>query len=211
MADEFKSNSYKSREEEETVEKKEEPKRVDGPIVQAKTRKRNGVQKFFRSLIAEDLPNIKDYIIDDILRPTIQNFLIDSLTDTVSMVFGGEVGSRGSRRRSHSDRVSYRDYYDDDRRGSRRRRDRDRDDDFRGYDLDDVIVDTRAEAERVLDKLDEIIDRYGYVTVADVYELVGIQGRWTDNKYGWTRIASAKPQRVRDGYLIQLPRPKPLD
>ena len=45
MADEFKSNSYKSREE-------EEPKRVDGPIVQAKTRKRNGVQKFFRSLIA---------------------------------------------------------------------------------------------------------------------------------------------------------------
>lgn len=207
MADELKSNSYKSREE-GTVEKKEPEKRVEGPIVQAKTRKRNGVQKFFRSLIAEDLPNIKDYFVDDILRPTIQNFLIDSLTDTVSMVFGGEVGSRRGRRSGRSERVSYRDYYDDDRR---RRRDRDRDDDFRGYDLDDVIVDTRAEAERVLDKLDEIIDRYGYVTIADVYELVGIQGRWTDNKYGWTRIASAKPQRVRDGYLIQLPKPKPLD
>lgn len=209
MSDEFRSNSNKSKEEVE--EPKNEEKRVEAPIVQARARKRSGVSKFVRSLFVEDLPNIGTYILEDVLRPSIQNFFIDSVTDSISMLFGGDGGSRrrGRSGRGYSDRVSYRDYYDDDKR--RRRRDRERDEDFRGYDLDDAIVDTRGEAERVIDKMEDMIDRYKAVSVADLYELVGLPSRYTDNKYGWTSIKSAKAQKVRGGYLIQLPDPKPLD
>ena len=41
--------------------------------------------------------------------------------------------------------------------------------------------------------------------------LVGINGSYTDNKYGWTHLRSADVQRVRDGYLLKLPKALPFD
>ena len=58
--------------------------------------------------------------------------------------------------------------------------------------------------------MDEIIDMYGRVSVADLYDLVGITGNYTDNNYGWTNLASAEPIRVRDGYVIKLPKAMPI-
>ena len=59
--------------------------------------------------------------------------------------------------------------------------------------------------------MDELIEHYGIVSVADLYDLVGITGSYTDNKYGWTDIRTAQVVRVRDGYKIKLPRAIPLD
>ena len=80
-----------------------------------------------------------------------------------------------------------------------------------GYDFDDIILDSRGEAEDVLSRMDELIDNYGIVSVADFYDLCGITGSYTDNKYGWTDIRSAQVVRVRDGYKIKLPRALPLN
>ena len=63
-----------------------------------------------------------------------------------------------------------------------------------------------GEARDVLARMDELIDTYGMVSVADLYDLVGISGNYTDNKYGWTNIKSARIVRVRDGYRIEMPR-----
>ena len=52
---------------------------------------------------------------------------------------------------------------------------------------------------------------YGTVSVADLYDLVGISGNYTDNKYGWTNIRNAEPIRVRDGYMLKLPKALPLN
>ena len=60
--------------------------------------------------------------------------------------------------------------------------------------------------------MDELIDAYGLVRVADLKDLVGISGPYTDNKYGWTNIRNAEIVRVRDGgYWIKMPRPIPID
>ena len=48
-------------------------------------------------------------------------------------------------------------------------------------------------------------------TVADLYELVGVTGEYTDNKYGWDSLGSASVTRVRGGYLVDLPRTRLLD
>ena len=59
--------------------------------------------------------------------------------------------------------------------------------------------------------MDELIDTYGNVSVADLYDLVGKSSEYTDNKYGWTNLRNAEPVRVRDGYMLKLPKPGPID
>ena len=78
------------------------------------------------------------------------------------------------------------------------------------YSYDDIVLESRGEADAVLSRMDEIMEEYDIVRVADLYDLVGITGDYTDNKYGWTNIRDAKVVRVRDGYKIQLPRAMPL-
>ena len=80
------------------------------------------------------------------------------------------------------------------------------------YECNDIIVlETRSEAEEVIQRMDELIDMYGVVSVADMYDLVGVSCNYTDTKYGWTNIRSAEPVRVRDGYIIKLPKALPID
>ena len=77
--------------------------------------------------------------------------------------------------------------------------------------ISDIIIENRGEAEDVLSRMDELIDQYGLVSVADLYDLVGINGNYTDNKYGWFNIRTASVVRVRDGYMIKLPKAVPLN
>ena len=79
------------------------------------------------------------------------------------------------------------------------------------YSYDDIILNSRGEAEDVLMRMDELMETYGLVRVADLYDLVGITGNYTDNKYGWTNIRNAEIVRVRDGYMIKMPRAVPID
>ena len=155
----------------------------------------------------EDASNVKSYIFMDVLVPAIKKAISDIVTDGIDMILYG--GSGGSKRSKSSSKVSYRSYYDD-------RRDRDRD---RGsyssrsrFDYDDLVFASRGDVERVREQMDEVIDRYGLVTVADMYEMAGETNvPFTANKYGWTNIRTAEPIRVKDGYVLKLPKAMPID
>lgn len=75
----------------------------------------------------------------------------------------------------------------------------------------DVAFETREKAEKILEQMNEEIDRYGFVTVADYKELCGVAGDYKDNKYGWTNIRDAEVTRVRAGYSIRFPRVLAVD
>ena len=60
-------------------------------------------------------------------------------------------------------------------------------------------------------RMDELIDVYGIVSVGDYYDLVGIQGDYTSENYGWTNIRNAQVVRVREGYMIKLPIALPIN
>jgi hypothetical protein len=79
------------------------------------------------------------------------------------------------------------------------------------HDFDDVILESRGEAEDVLDRMRELISQFDAATVADFYDLVGITGNFTDDRWGWTDLRSAKVTHVRGGYLISMPRTQPID
>ena len=72
------------------------------------------------------------------------------------------------------------------------------------------MLESRGEAEEVITRMDELIETYGVVSVADLYDLVGKTCEYTDNKYGWTNVRNAEPIRVRDGWMLRLPKALPL-
>lgn len=199
----YQSNSHKSKDTQNTLPPKKVEKVVKGAV---KTKKKSDIQKLSDIFISEDVHNVKNYIFMDVLVPAIKKAVSDIVTNGVDMILYGESGR--SRRNTPSSNVSYRNYYD-----------RKRDDDRRpgvsrmgnGYSYKDIIVETRAEAEEVLDRMNELIDLYGQVTVADLYDLVGETGPYTNNKYGWINIRNAEPVRVNDGYLLKLPKALPID
>ena len=136
----------------------------------------------------------------------VKKAVCDIVTDGISMVLYGETGRAKSR--STSSKVSYRDYYDrrnDDRNHRSITRAR------RGFDYDEIVFDSKGEAESILTRMDELIDRYGFVTVLDLYDMADLTAPYTANKYGWTNISRAESVRVRDGYILKLPRALPLD
>jgi len=200
---EYKPNSHKSKEEQrKSVPDKKVEKIIAGTV---KSKKKNEIQKFADVFISEDVTNVKSYILLDVLVPAIKKAISDIVTNGIDMILYG--GSNRTKSNSAASKVSYRNYYErgNDRRDYNSSRTK------TGYSYDDIILDNRGEAEDVLSRMDELISTYGIVSVADLYDLVGITGNYTDNKYGWTDIRSAQPIRVRDGYMLKLPKALPLN
>lgn len=201
----YKPNSHKSKEEQrESVPDKKVEKIIAGTV---KSKKKNEIQKFADVFISEDVTNVKSYILLDVLVPAIKKAISDIVTNGIDMILYG--GSNRTKSNSAASKVSYRNYYEkgNDQRGYGSSNGRTK----TGYNYDDIILDNRGEAEDVLSRMDELISTYGVVSVADLYDLVGVTGNYTDNKYGWTDIRSAQVVRVRDGYLIKLPKALPLN
>lgn len=201
--EEYKPNSHRSKEDQKgAVPKKKVEKVISGT---AKSKKKSEIQKFTDVFISEDVNNVKSYILLEVLVPAIKKAISDIVTNGIDMILYGETGKTKSN--STASKVSYRSYYD----GGNVRRDYGTTRTKTGYNYDDIILDNRGEAEDVLSRMDELISTYGLVSVADLYDLVGITGNYTDNKYGWTDIRSASVIRVRDGYMLKLPKALPLN
>ena len=205
---ELKPNSNKYKEEQKklnsTPERQKLEKIVKGPV---KTKKPSELKKITDSFISEDLPNIKSYILVDVLIPSAKKAISDIIKNGIDMLL---YGSTGRSRASIAGKISYSGYYNGDRRDSDRRQLSNTQGRTR-YSYDDIFFDTRGEAEEVLSRMDELIEMYGLVRVADLYDLVGITGDYTDNKYGWKNIRNARVERTRDGYAIKLPRALLID
>jgi hypothetical protein len=200
---EYKPNSHKSKEID--TENRIEKKRVEKVIKGNATTRKNEMRRFTDVFISEDVKNVKEYLIMDVLVPTIKKTIVDVVTDSVSMIFGMSP-RRGD---SKSSKVSYDRFYnrnESDRNAASSNRTRN------GYSYDDIALESRQEAEEVLTRMDELVDTYGEVTVADLYDLVGVTCEFTDNNYGWTNIRNAKVVRLRDGkYMIDLPKALPIN
>lgn len=199
--EEFPSNSNKSKETRQP--EKHIEKVVSGT---AKIRKRSGAQKLTDIFVPGDVENVKHYILTDVIVPAVKKAIVDVVSDGVNMLMYGESGSRKSN--SIASKVSYRSFYDQksnnqERYSSIQTR--------TGYSYDNIVLESRGEAEDVLTRMDELLATYGMVSVADMYDLCGVTPQYTDNNYGWTNIRNAQIVRIRDGYVIKMPKPMPLD
>lgn len=225
---EFPGNAHKMKKTELKAETEETPepdtkkvqKVVAGKVVR---RKKSLGSRFKEVFIGGDAQTVGQYVLYEILIPAAKDMAVDMFSQGAERMFFGDdhhYGRRGGRprgRASSSPRI-YHNYQGYSSRDSRDRPPFGREEQgryasrrMRGtHNLDDIILATRAEAEEVIDRLFDLVNRYEMATVADLYELLGLTSAYTDDKWGWTDLRGSDIRRVRDGYLLDLPRPEPL-
>lgn len=176
-------------------------------------RKKKSLRKQFKeTFIAGDVKTSIRYVAFDILLPTLRDMLWEAGSGGIEKLIFGDSRRRGSTipQSGPTGYVSYNRYAvgrgplaGPQRAMSRMARAR--------HDFDEIVLESRIEAEEVIDRLFDLVSRYETATVADLYELVGLPSSHTDNKWGWSDLRGAGVSRVRDGYLLDLPDPIPFN
>ena len=210
---EFEPNSHKYREEKAKVEEEKPETKIEKVVSGTSTKKKRSLFKRFADIfLTEDVGDVKTYILYDVLIPAVKENIADMINGAVGMLFFGEANrrSRRSTNPQNGTRINYGGYFSD---GQKKEKMPNYNRSRIAHNFDDVIFETRGDAELVLDGMLELLNsEYRQVTVADFYDLAGITSEWTDNKYGWTDLRSARvvgsPSR---GYSIELPRCITLD
>lgn len=199
------------------IQKKEREKAiVDKGSVHLK--KKSGFAEFKHQLFAEEGADLKGYIVNDVLIPTIKSTISDVVSNGIDILLYGEA-RHGKSRITPSGRggnyVSYNSISSrNDSHGSRGiiRPGTNSSVGLRSsLQIDSFVFDTRAKAMEILDRLCTIVDDYGIVAVSDLYDLCGEVCPYTYNNYGWRDLRNAGITLVRDGYLLSLPTPQVLD
>lgn len=176
----------------------------------ATTRKPSLAKKFGETFIAEDVTSVKDYLFFDVLVPAIKDTIVNFVTNGINAVIYGDTRPRQSRFNQPYGNRSYTSY------SSYSRQTRPIEGSFRpGREMrysqeKEPIVESRYDADLVLEELNNCICEYDQATVGDLYDLLGFDPDHTDYKWGWTDLSSATVRKVPGGWLIDLPRPQRL-
>lgn len=206
--DKFPSNSNRSKEPDEPKEK------VNGPVISGavKRKKKPLGRKFKEAFIGgPDTKTVWNYVFMDVLIPAAKDVTIDAVTQGLERLIYGEsiIPNRRPRSASSSGNtvVNYNRMSQPARPALESRA---RSFSTQSISLDDLVLETRYEADRVLNGMAELIERYGQASVNDLGELVGLTGEYTDEHWGWTDLTGSRISRSREGYLLVLPSPQSL-
>ena len=201
----YAGNSKKSKEVEPREEKNLE-KVVKGEVI---VQKKSLGRKFKDMIIAADFKSVGHYIIDEILLPSIKNLIVDSATKGIERTIYGD---RALRRRGTDTgpRYAYNNPIARTPRDMEPRRYGQSAPAISRRASQDFILSSRSEADTVLEKMNDVIDQFDAVSVADLNDLIGVQGTHVDNNWGWTFLGDVAVRQIREGYLIDLPQPEAL-
>lgn len=208
MADQFPPNSVraKTESEAETPQDKKVETVIKGEV---KRRKKPLGKRFHDVFLGGDARGTANYVVFSVLIPAAKDMLVEAGAQGIERLVYGESRRRpAGRSPMATGHIAYnRPTGISDRPPapalSRRARAR--------FDFDEIILQTRAEAEEVLDRMYDLLSRYDSVSVADLYELTGVESQHTDQKWGWVDLRGSGLTRTRQGgYVVDLPEPSPL-
>lgn len=198
-------NSHKYKEDKKSTPMEE--KRIQKVVKTPAKTKKNDVRKIADIFISEDVSSVKNYIFMDVLVPAIKKAIYDIVTNGIDMFLYG--GSGKGKAASSGNKVSYRNYYDQKNSSIHRAPETNRVQN--GFEYEDVVFPNRGDAENAKQQMQDIVARYGLVTVNDLYEMAMLSAPYTSQKYGWMDVSNVSVERVRDGYVLKLPRAVPID
>lgn len=194
--EEFPSQSHKAR----------EPREIQ-PITRSvgRVRKAPFGRRFRETFIQGDAQSVWSSMIWNSFFPGLRDQVNDALHQGLDSLFNG--GTTAYRRAGHPSRSSGISRHNPDKAlGGRReveqrisREERDR------HDLSVIELDSRAEAEQVLEAMNATIDQFDVVSLADFYQMVRITPDHTDYKWGWEDLGGARIAHSRGSYYLDLP------
>lgn len=190
------------------------------PIVtgNVQVRKPSFGKKLRDAFIGGDANSVWGYVAYDILIPAIKDTVVDAFSMGLERAIYGDVRGGSPSRRSRgssSGATGHINYSGFSKNG-------DRYSSTQGRQLsqtaratlnfDELVLDTRTEAESVIEHLTMLIDQYQVAKVADLYDLCKVSNTdYTTQKWGWYDLRGASVDRVRGGgYLLNLPKPEEL-
>lgn len=186
-----------------------EERRIDKVISGEATEKKKS-SHLFSNILANDFKTACRNVIKGVLIPAAFDTICDFGEELLrNMCYGGEVRRGGRSRNTPGDRSSVTDYHRMSNRGGGAPRESVRSRD--SFDLNNVVLKSYYDADKVLESLDNLIYKSGYATVGDLYSALGwgTRGNYTVNDYGWTKLGrDARIVSVRDEYVIELPEPR---
>lgn len=164
--------------------------------------KRHDDVKLFDIFFAGDWKSSIKIAFTEVIVPKIADMVVDSVSAAIRALVYGDGYSPAPKAKSGTTNVPY-NVISSSRSVVARRTDR--------YNVSELIFEDRMDAENVLDRMFDTLKEYPIVTVLDFYDFAGEDTRPTDRGYGWTTLKNARIDRVREGYVIRLPKPQPID
>lgn len=194
-----------------TEEKVIEPVAIEGAVVR---RKKPLGRRFTELFFSGETPkSVLGYVASTVLIPAAKEMIRDAGGEALDrMLWGGRNGEdRSYSRRSRGGSSPYISYGS---ASSRREDPRERPGPSRRaramHDFDEIVIPTRAEANEVIERMYDLLNRYEQVSVAEFYRLTHNTPDYTDENWGWKDLRGVEPRKVRDGYVVDLPRAEHL-
>jgi hypothetical protein len=176
-----------------------------GEVIQ----KKKPLSERFKSVFfGADLKQVVHYVGVDVMLPALKSMVFETVKAGTERAIWGD---NGPRRRQMPDqqrpRVSYNSPIDRGFSrgvhlpqqpthyvGNRRRQS-----------VGDIILASRSEAEMIVERMTDIIDKYDVVSIADLYQMCGLPSTYIDNEWGWSSLQYIDVRQTREGYIIDLP------
>ena len=198
-------------------EDKQETKARNKPAVTGKVKKvkKGLLERLVVGMLGPDgIPAITNHLNQEIIFPAIKEIFVNSVTSAVNMMVYKNSDHQPPRNYSGNPRqhwqspTNYSDAYKPKSNYASPATSQPSAKARRSNFVDAYTIDKRHEAVFILESLKEQATLYGRVSVADYYDMLGVEPTYTDNTYGWdeddlTRFAKVIP--VQGGYELKLP------
>lgn len=197
--------SSKKSPDEKSAEKKAAVSKGSGGV---KIKKRS---KFAELFIKEDIDTVKDHVVKNVIVPGIINIVINGVNNALSMFLTGSASGSGyqvinTSKTGYSTIYSRRNSQPVEIGSANRTR------------YDSFAFTTEADAKKLLAGMVLILEKYKICSVEDMFDLiremfdnVNIESSHTDSKRGWTDFSNVDIVQTRDGWVLRLPHPMPID
>lgn len=177
-------------------------------------KKQNAFKRMQHRLVTGDGKSLMDYVVDDVVVPTLKSVFVDVISNGADILMYGE--PRHGRPTSGATKITRGGRYDEYtpyrnissgrspaavRGGVSSTGLRDK------LALDDFVFTSYSAADDVLNQMSTFIDDYGMVSVLNLYDFCELTCPFTYNDYVWTDLSMVAIKPVREGWLLSLPTP----
>ena len=179
-------------------EKKKVEKVVAGKVV---AKPKSGLTKLFETFFAEDIHKVGNYLLKDVLLPTVKDTIWTMIARGSERMLYGEAGH--APKNSKLPYINYNGLFKQPNNQIPSSSSTNSQ-----YSVDNIILEDRGDAERVLAAMNAHISEFGEVSISTLYEFIGEPiGDFMSTRWGWRSLNTAGIMRTSNGgYKLDLPR-----
>ena len=208
--EQYPSNTLKERNKQ--AQKKEKPELKCVVSGKSKPVPQSFWSKVFVGIKPASGQTMKGFIFDEIVTPLIQRAVVEGVTGAINYLVKGD--AYADRKNNNSFGKSYINY-----NGISSGKSNANGNQYvysgknSGMEIENVWFESRVDAQRVLDEMQNVIAGYDILTVNGFYDIIGRTNIIdpSNEKFGWSDLRNAYITASRGGWVIHLPHPMPID